>query len=108
MNFPLSNLIRVPDWRRAARPGVSLAAAGAPVQAAPAPATPALATIVRPEARQAWLGSNLTTYTPQYIEQILRSALGGSLQEQWILFGLMEDTWPRLSKNLNKLKRAVV
>lgn len=49
----------------------------------------------------------LAAIKPAYIEQVLRGALGGSHVQQWELFDLMEDTWPRLKKNLNELKRAV-
>jgi phage gp29-like protein len=46
--------------------------------------------------------------TPQYIESALRGAYGGSHIQAWELFDLMEDTWPRLGKCLNELKRAVI
>lgn len=48
------------------------------------------------------------TYTPSYIEQLLRGAIAGNHVQQWELFDLMEDTWPRLVKNLNQLKRSVI
>ena len=38
----------------------------------------------------------------------LRGALAGSHVQAWELFDLMEDTSPRLMKNLNEVKRAVV
>jgi phage gp29-like protein len=50
-----------------------------------------------------WGGRRLT---PDQVRGILGGALGGHLQQQWELFDLMEDTWPRLAKNLNELKRA--
>lgn len=49
----------------------------------------------------------LAAITPTYIETLLRGAFGGSHIQAWGLFDLMEDTWPRLSKNINELKRAV-
>jgi phage gp29-like protein len=62
--------------------------------------------IIRPEAQARWLLPSLSLITPQYIEAILRGALVGSHVFQWQLFDLMEDTWPRLVKNLNEVKRA--
>jgi len=50
-----------------------------------------------------WMGRRMT---PDQVRQILEGAVGGHLQQQWMLFDIMEDTWPRLSKNLNELKRA--
>jgi len=44
---------------------------------------------------------------PSQVETILETALQGDLHAQAQLFGIMEDTWPRLSKNLNEVKRAV-
>ncbi len=64
--------------------------------------------IIRPEAQSRWMLPQVATVTPSYIESILRGALAGRHVEQWQLFDLMEDTWPRLVKNLNELKRAVL
>lgn len=77
----------------------------APVQAKAAPIT--LDQIIRPEAQMRWLTPRLAQITPDYIENLLRGALGGGHVHQWELFDLMEDTWPRLAKNLNEVKRAV-
>lgn len=44
--------------------------------------------------------------TPDEIRWILTGAVGGNLQLQWSLFDLMEDTWPRLAKNLTEVRRA--
>lgn len=63
--------------------------------------------IIRPEAAMNWLSPMLKSITPARIESILRGALGGDYSQQWELFDLMEDTWPRLLTNLNKVKRAV-
>lgn len=100
----------VPEWRRGAAAGVSLAAAQAEAaaeaggsQAAPG----ALARILRAEALGRWMLPSVAAVTPEYIEAVLRGAMGGDLVAQWELFDLMEDTWPRLAKNLNELKRAV-
>lgn len=64
--------------------------------------------IVQPQARDRWMASAVRSYTPDIIMNVLRSALAGNLVAQWELFDLMEDTWPRLSKNLNELKDAVI
>lgn len=67
----------------------------------------AVETIVVPEARDRWRSSVSRTYTPDAIVSVLTGAFAGDLTAQFELFDLMEDTWPRLSKNLNELKRAV-
>lgn len=68
----------------------------------------ALGRILRPEATGRWSGWAAKDYTPDRIEQILRSALWGDHVAQWELFAMMEDTWPRLGKALAELKRAVL
>jgi phage gp29-like protein len=68
---------------------------------------PGLDRIIRPEASMRWLVPSVASVTPAYIELILRGAVAGNQLQQWELFDLMEDTWPRLSKNLNEVKRAV-
>jgi phage gp29-like protein len=67
-----------------------------------------LAKLLRPQAAYRWLLPQLAAITPQYIEMVLRGAMAGSHVQAWELFDLMEDTSPRLVKNLNELKRAVV
>ena len=44
--------------------------------------------------------------SPQEVRWTLERAAQGDLQAQWELFALMEDTWPRLAKNLAELRRA--
>ncbi|MEP6673086.1 MAG: DUF935 family protein [Chthoniobacter sp.] len=73
----------------------------------PLPAPPALSTIIRPQMRERWLLPQLSAITPTYIEMTLRGALAGAHIPQWELFNLMEDTWPRLRKNVLELKMAV-
>jgi phage gp29-like protein len=68
---------------------------------------PLLARVIRRQAMGNWLLPSLAVVTPQYIETILRGALGGNHVQQWELFDLMEDTWPRLAKNLGEIKDAV-
>lgn len=67
----------------------------------------AMQRIIRRQAMGNWLLPSLASVTPQYIETILRGALGGNHVQQWELFDLMEDTWPRLLKNLGEIKGAV-
>lgn len=66
-----------------------------------------LANIIRPQIRDRWTSLILRGLTPDRVEQILRGALTGDLVSQWELFDLMEDTWPRLKKNLNEVKEQV-
>src|SRR5258708_4900092 len=73
----------------------------------PSPAPPALASIIRPQVRERWLLPQVAAITPTYIEMTLRGALAGAHVPQWELFNLMEDTWPRLRKNVLELKMAV-
>ena len=113
----------VPEWRQRAPAGLSLAAARArggagrgPAEAAarsgiaalPEGLSRSLAKVLRPQAAYRWLLPQLAAITPQYIEMVLRGAMAGSHVQAWELFDLMEDTSPRLLKNLNELKRAVV
>jgi phage gp29-like protein len=63
---------------------------------------------ILPNARDRWMATNLHYYKPHRIEQIARSAMSGNLIAQWQMFDLMEQTWPRLVKNLNELKHAVI
>lgn len=85
---------------------VSKATPGQIVQAA-SQANRNLTTLIAAHARDRWSSATLQNLTPERIQNILRGVIGGSFQSQWELFDLMEDTWPRLKKNLNELKRAV-
>ena len=76
--------------------------------ALPAGLSTSLAKILRPQAAYRWLLPQLASIKPQYIEMTLRGALAGNHVQAWELFDLMEDTSPRLMKNLNEVKRAVV
>jgi phage gp29-like protein len=95
MRIPSSNATRPRAIRAKASPSKSVAL------------NSDLARIVRPQASYRWLFNQLSQLTPTYIEQILRGALAGSHIQAWQLFWLMEDTWPRLGKNLNEVKTAV-
>ena len=44
--------------------------------------------------------------SPAQVRIILEQAAAGSLNYQWELFALMEDSWPRLAKNLAELRRS--
>ena len=66
-----------------------------------------LRVVIQPHARARWTAVTARQLTPERIEQIMRGVVSGSFVAQWELFDLMEDTWPRLKKNLNELKRAV-
>ncbi len=67
-----------------------------------------LAQIIHPSARDRWMTGLIGMYSPTLIENTIRGAMGGNLVAQWQMFDLMERTWPRLSKNLNELKTAVI
>lgn len=63
--------------------------------------------LIAPHARDRWSSAALANLNPDRIVSIMRGVVSGSFKAQWELFDLMEDTWPRLKKNLNELKRAV-
>lgn len=63
--------------------------------------------VIHPDVQDRWQSLTTHSLTPDYVKQILRGALTGNLVYQHELFDLMEDTWPRLSKNLNRIKNAV-
>lgn len=72
------------------------------------PQSTGLRRLLRPQVFATWSGWLARDWTPERIEQVLRSALSGDHINQWELFALMEDTWPRLQKALAELRRAVV
>ncbi len=69
---------------------------------------PALHRILPSSSQGYWLNPGARFYSPAMIESVLRLGLAGDLLAGWQLFQVMEDTWPRLNKNLLELKRAVV
>jgi phage gp29-like protein len=84
-------------------------AESAPAPAAAAPSSEVakdkkLVQMIRPTARDRWQASTLSYYTPQVIENTFRGVMSGNLVAQWMLMDLMEQTWPRLNKNLNEIK----
>jgi phage gp29-like protein len=66
-------------------------------------ARPAVRTAVADFTPILWAGRRMT---PDQVRWVLESAVGGDIQQQWALFDLMEETWPRLTKNLNELRQA--
>lgn len=108
----------IPDWRLAAGAGQSLAQAkeatvGAVKPQVPAPGSvpqgnSAMGQVILPSVRDRWQSAQLHYFTPQYVENICRGAMSGNLLGRWLLFDLMEQTWPRLVGNLNTLKDAVI
>ncbi len=81
-----------------------LAAAQAPAPVTQPTQQTKLLQLIRPNARDRWVTTVLSYYTPQNVENICRSAISGNIISQWLMFDLMEQTWPRLSKNMNELK----
>ena len=108
----LSRISRPPARESSPEPVLAAASEISAVEAEPVTVRPDiglqpdLARIIRPEVQQRWLLPQLAAITPRYIENILRGAMAGAHIQQWELFELMEDTWPRLMKNLNEVKRA--
>src|SRR5690349_14350915 len=74
----------------------------------PGPPPGTMTRLIRTSARDRWLSGIISYYTPQIVESTARSALSGNLFAQWLMFDLMEQTSPRISKNFNELKDAVV
>lgn len=63
--------------------------------------------LLQPSVHQRWSGLRARDWTPERVETVLRGALNGDHVQQWELFQLMEDTWPRLAKALAELRHAV-
>lgn len=57
--------------------------------------------------RSLWYLALPSKLTPNQVLQILRSALGGDLWQQWQLMSLMLDTWPMLRKCAHELSEEV-
>jgi phage gp29-like protein len=68
-----------------------------------------LSGILLPHARSRWVLPAAAGMTPATIESILRDGLTGrSPRREQELYSLMESTWPRLLKNTEELKSAVL
>jgi len=59
--------------------------------------------LVLTDPRELWYLALPNKLTPNQILQILRSALGGDLWQQWQLHALMADSWPMYRKCLHEL-----
>jgi phage gp29-like protein len=106
---PLSKVGGLPPRRDQIPQADSAPPAKSPMPApAPAPAQVPMSLIIRPSARDRWQSSLISQYTPTYVENICRGAMAGNLLSQWLMFDLMEQTWPRLQKNLKELKDAII
>lgn len=62
---------------------------------------------IRPQVGEEMPGLVWSEVTPERGRQILANAMGGDLQAQHELFGIMIDTWPRLAKALGEVSGAV-
>lgn len=67
-----------------------------------------LSLVIRPAVRDRWIASQIGYYTPQIVENTVRGAMSGNVMAQWLMFDLMEQTWPELNKDLNELKDAAI
>lgn len=63
--------------------------------------------LVASDPRESWYLTLPTKLAPKQVVQILRSALGGDLWQQFMLSQLMLDTWPRFAKCAHELRMAV-
>lgn len=62
---------------------------------------------IRAEPREQWYLSLPVKISPQQIQQILRSALGGDLWQQYTLCLLLLDNWPMFRKCSHELRQSV-
>lgn len=56
--------------------------------------------------RELWYLALPSKLTPKQVLQILRSALGGDIWQQWQLLSLMLDSWPMLRKCSHEIRSA--
>ena len=63
--------------------------------------------IVQPKVHDRWVGLSRRDWTPEAVRQTLDASHYQRLYQLFRLFELMEDTWPRLAKNLHDLKISV-
>jgi phage gp29-like protein len=102
MKFPLSIFKKSEARSQKSAPDLMIAtsAAATPVM----PAAPK-ADLIQPKisdfAPMFWANRRLD---PSQIRWVLQNAAQGSLTDQYELFSLMEDTWPRLLKNLAEVR----
>jgi phage gp29-like protein len=62
---------------------------------------------ITPSVRDRYLSTLGTKVAPASVVQILDAAKGGDLLQQSHLYQRMEETWPRLAKNMHELRQAV-
>ena len=63
--------------------------------------------LVSSDPRELWYLSLPAKMLPKQVDQILRSALGGDVWQQWQLCSLMLDSWPMFRKCAHELRTAV-
>lgn len=63
--------------------------------------------IVQPKVQDRWMGLTRRDWTPESVKQTLDGTNFQRLYQLFRLFELMEDTWPRLAKNLHDVRSAV-
>lgn len=73
------------------------------------PTTPgdALMKIIQPKVQDRWMGLVRRDWTPEAVRQTLDASSYQRLYQLFRLFEMMEDTWPRLAKNLHDVRSAV-
>lgn len=93
-------------WSKPA-PQVVKAAEAAPAPSV-TPASAAPAPVYSPTVRDRQTRTLSRAIRPREVEAVLeRALLDGDWRAQAELFDMMEDTWPRLTKNINEIKRSV-
>ena len=63
--------------------------------------------IVQPKVQDRWRGLTRRDWTPEAVKATLDATNYQRLYQLFRLFELMEDTWPRLAKNLHDIRSAV-
>lgn len=63
--------------------------------------------LINNDPRELWYLNLPSKLSPKQVLQILRSALGGDLWQQWQLLSLMMDSWPMLRKCAHELREPV-
>ena len=67
-----------------------------------------LGRILRPQALFRWLGPQLASITPTYIEQTMLGAMAGNTTQAWSLFDVMLKSWPELLACYQELIESVI
>jgi phage gp29-like protein len=90
-----------------AAPRTRKAASSSPAEPKAAPSNASLLKIVQPKVQDRWMGLTRRDWTPETVKQTLDGTNFQRLYQLFRLFELMEDTWPRLAKNLHDVRAAV-